>query len=138
MNRNISAFVLIIAANIVILAHAFTPHNYQNDHFCFRIHECNGYSHDSHESSADQNLPLKACCFLADIHILPPDNTRHDLSSFVCKVLKSFHYPEFVMEAEAGFIPFLIGLSFRQNPICILFLVDTAGFIPGLRAPPLC
>ncbi len=135
MLKQIITIAFLLLANAVLLVHDVIPHHHHDMHVCFEHHAC-GADH-SHETENQENDD--ACCLLADLQILAPASSHHEISCPCCNhdAKHGKDTTVFIHEMQTPGVLIFTRTSFRQNPLNNSFYLTFALQSFGLRAPPL-
>lgn len=139
MLKKITAYSLIVAANIILLAHAVIPHHHHDAVVCFVLNHSHdddlthGHNHDGHKHQPgnDQN---SGCCVLKQSFVAPAtlvkqsksNNTDADHHNFNYFIHSNTGFPDVGHVIEVAVYP-------PENSSCQIKSVTQ---VPGLRAPP--
>lgn len=142
--RKIISLIMVIFANIFILAHVALPHSHHDGTVCFSLEEL---IHPNHCSDADNNF--SDCCSLNHTKHHHHQNSEHcDLKEIILRQTNNTHddilpcdhclsllyilYPlnELYLEAPE------FGLFAVEKPYLQTYISPFVGSIRGLRAPP--
>lgn len=138
--KNKSAFIFLILANVILLAHAVVPHHYHNEnHISVHVdcsqeeehnhHESVPFCHEEHEESETE------ACSIAETLVIPANQLRliemsAELESSQILFNSVFDY-DFSLEDISVDNPYRIA---ENIPISSRFLISSQGY----RAPPVC
>jgi hypothetical protein len=140
--RNRTAFIFVLIANIVMMAHAVIPHHHHADALIEIAVECTNSNHEEHEHNErmpicdDEHEPGElATCFITTAMLTPNNQFRTDTSleqisnsDILLFTLLVFNY-----NAIADDIPNAVA-EIENIPLYSRLLVSSQ----GLRAPPVC
>ncbi|MDR1884126.1 MAG: hypothetical protein LBR26_15305 [Prevotella sp.] len=136
--------ILLMLANIFLLAHSVLPHSHHDGTVCFSIEKLKYQNHCS-----DRHADLGDCCSrhhgthhhstleecdLKEIVLRQNNDLHHDMLPCAnCLALLFTIYPpnEFYLEAPE------FGRRLRQKPCLENYIPPFAGSVKSLRAPPL-
>jgi cell division protein FtsL len=138
--KNKTAFIFVLLANMVLLAHAVIPHHHHQQQVCVESTHClndeYAHTHESsqhnhhHDGSADNCCILKQAVFITTVQLRLSDsnNTCLDNHTLNFIILSDFGFDEFYsLSVIASCIP---EISFTITS----YVTKTL----GLRAPPIC
>lgn len=137
MFKQITSIVLLLLANIVLLAHDVIPHHHHENDICFENHACaDSHSHES--ETQDQPSEDDTCCLLAEMVVFTPSTQSFKISCPCCEIDQYQDTIDFSFIPTYAFTGFILSdqFLFRQYPYRIPFLLSPADQIHGLRAPP--
>ena len=142
--RKAIAILLILSANIVLLAHVMIPHHHHDNIACFVIpveeeHD-NCCDHDTDHKAQHESNSSDDCCILNDLLAIIPDGYKQENFNF------EFIFREINFGIEASDINFLaenttfnkFHIAFRVKPYLENSYEVFATQSLGLRAPPAC
>jgi hypothetical protein len=137
------AFILLIFANMFLLAHSVLPHSHHDGIICFSLeeikhrHHCYGPHDDAggccEHAEKGCRHSLSESCGLKDIVIRQQGNAHEEIlpcSDCLSLAYTLYSLNEFYFEAP------LFGERFRQKPYSENYIPPFAGSVKGLRAPP--
>ncbi|TVQ06935.1 MAG: hypothetical protein EA361_18880 [Bacteroidetes bacterium] len=133
--KQIVTIAFLLLANAILLVHDVIPHHHHDTHVCFEHHAC-GSDH-SHETENQENDD--ACCLLADLQILAPASSNHEINCPCCShdPKHGKYTPVIIHEVQNALVLLFTRTCFRQNPTKSSFYLTCAVQSFGLRAPPL-
>ena len=138
--KNIIAYIFILTANLLLLAHAVIPHHHHIDNSLLVSTECSHEEEHTHHGvipvcSEDQHDHETATCNLAQTVILPNNQTREIEDPVVLETSDFLFLSFYVFHASAPSIDSSAPPGVVVNTSLFSRLLVTS---VGLRAPPVC
>jgi len=139
-NSKLTAYIFILIASIVLLAHAVIPHHHHHQQVCVERTDCIGndgaHTHNSPESDHQRGCNTDSyTCVLKQAYVIPSSQGRILKD---CENCSNTHNHDFYILANFGYSDLKpvskdVALIPKLPPSLTSFVTIT----PGLRAPPI-
>lgn len=142
MIRKQTAFILVLIASFLYLAHAVIPHHHHAEHICFDLFHHARHSED-HNCDKDSEHPSdnkseREDCVIKDEVILPSKEIKEKLSYLeVSENLPDFFNSSFVNVGTLDVFKGSLEYSTRFHYVIANCYESSIPGLNGLRAPPL-
>ena len=136
--KKVTAFILILLANIILLAHAVLPHHHHKLQFCTEVSHCNHHSNrnpwdTTHEHDGEEGSD----CILKQLIIFPSNQVKQECN---CTTSNDHHFTHegwLAVEIYQSIQPRVVRLVTKiEIPLSTLPYAYLTSSPAGLRAPP--
>ena len=140
MFKKTSCLLLVLIANVLLVAHGILPHEHDGGFACLSVDKCENHHHPAgiHTEDSDHkhhNHDHDQPCLLTQAYLIPEDSSRLDCPVSDHNKLSLDFQLLFTHPDTSGFLP-----SFFKVPVPPLIFADpypvTVTCSSGLRAPP--
>jgi hypothetical protein len=137
MTTKKTAFLFLLVANLILLAHAVIPHHHHNLVVCIEGSHCQDSENHEHSNCNHTDDETGDCCVLNQLVLMPGNNMRHEIN---CAISDDFNPPFDGTPIILSYTDFNVGpKSIKAKvPIPVIQSAYTqfVALSSGLRAPP--